>query len=334
MRRNLLKFFGGLVGWCLVERGPVSRRCESGGDARSLCRGRWADLSGLISPSALPFAGEGGRRNQAHNNQIGNMKRLTKHTRGIVGATLTIKWGTSRGRDSYGYTTCSLYENGRKIAACNGGGYDMRGTVIGDWMTNRLTPALLRLKPEQMPEHSHWEGERARICVGDCREQFRDLKMRMLVAETGAEVFQPKLPDDCWECPRCKGSTNASRDGKRAQDGRYFYGLTFHDPNYDASKARIGKDCSDRTLAKDGSEGLTVAEAEAAGVSFGLERLQATYEASSKTPTRRHRIPSIDGACGLSSVESILAALGLRLERLDRGSRRGSGPELYKVSRC
>jgi len=262
------------------------------------------------------------------------MKRLTKNTRGIVGATIAIKWGTSRGRDSYGYTTCSLYEDGRKIAACNGGGYDMRGTVAGDWVTARLAPALRKIKPDTMPEHSHWEGERARVCVGDCLEQFQDLRMRMIEAETGAEVFQPKLGEDCWECPRCKGNTNASRDGKRVNDGRYFYGLTFHDPNYDASKAQIGRDCSDRTLAKAGSEGKTVAEAESAGVSFGLERLQATYKASSKIPTRRHKVPSIDGACGLSCVESILAAIGLRLERLDQNNRRSSGPDLYRVARC
>ena len=49
------------------------------------------------------------------------MKKLTKHTRPLVGQTFTIKWGTSRGRDSYGYTTCSLSQNGRTVARCNGG---------------------------------------------------------------------------------------------------------------------------------------------------------------------------------------------------------------------
>jgi hypothetical protein len=41
------------------------------------------------------------------------------------------RWTVSKGRDTYGYNICTLRENGKKIASCNGGGYDMRGTVFG-----------------------------------------------------------------------------------------------------------------------------------------------------------------------------------------------------------
>jgi hypothetical protein len=58
---------------------------------------------------------------------------------------LQLKWGTSRGRDTYGYTICSLYVNGHKVASCNGGGYDMRGTVLGDWMEQEFQSELLAL---------------------------------------------------------------------------------------------------------------------------------------------------------------------------------------------
>lgn len=59
-----------------------------------------------------------------------------------LGTVLTVKWGVSRGRDTYGYTLCSLYADGTKVAACNGGGYDMRGTVIGNWIARAFREEL------------------------------------------------------------------------------------------------------------------------------------------------------------------------------------------------
>lgn len=236
-----------------------------------------------------------------------------------IGKTLEIKWGTSRGRDTYGYTTCVLRSSGSKIAGCNGGGYDMRGTVVGDWATFALREELLKLKVNKMPEHSHWQPERARTCDGQCKKDCEVKFMDAIAAGgTGKGIELMKLAEDCFECPTCKGPTRQSRDGKKVNDGRYFYGLTFHDPNYDPGKAVIGKDCSNRTLSDDEKKwkGKTVAEAEKAGVSFGLERYQAIYSASSKVPTKRHTVPSIDGACGISSVMEIINACGVSLEKV------------------
>lgn len=230
---------------------------------------------------------------------------------------LEFKWTTSRGRDTYGYAVCTLYADGRKVARCNGGGYDMKGTCLGSYLEVAFADRLRELKPQDMPAQSHWQSDDTRVCDGDCKQAFREkLKECVLNGGTGDGLEQERLPGDCWECPKCKGPTVQSRDGKRIDDGRYFYGLTFHDPNFDPGKAVIGKDCSDRTLTKDdvGSKGKTVAEAEAAGNSFGLERLQAVYSASSKHATERHTIPSIDGACGFSSVEQIAKAIDLSLE--------------------
>lgn len=48
--------------------------------------------------------------------------------------TLKFKWTVSRGQDTYGYNICSLYVNGVKGFSCNGGGYDMKGTVFANYL--------------------------------------------------------------------------------------------------------------------------------------------------------------------------------------------------------
>lgn len=46
---------------------------------------------------------------------------------------LIIKWTISKGRDTYGYNICTLWD-GDKAYRCNGGGYDMLGTVFANWL--------------------------------------------------------------------------------------------------------------------------------------------------------------------------------------------------------
>ena len=48
---------------------------------------------------------------------------------------LHLRIGTSRGCETWGYTTVSVTDNGtdKAFRAC-GGGYDMKGTVVGDWL--------------------------------------------------------------------------------------------------------------------------------------------------------------------------------------------------------
>jgi len=50
---------------------------------------------------------------------------------------LEISTGTSRGRDTYGYTIVRLRDTdtGHIYRTC-GGGYCMTGTVLGDWLSN------------------------------------------------------------------------------------------------------------------------------------------------------------------------------------------------------
>lgn len=60
--------------------------------------------------------------------------------------TLTFNWTTSRARDSYGWNICTLKGfKGDKIASTCGGGYDMKGTVLGEMINKYFTYELKKL---------------------------------------------------------------------------------------------------------------------------------------------------------------------------------------------
>lgn len=54
--------------------------------------------------------------------------------------TLTVRFGTSKGADTYGYTTCTASVDGKRLGSCNGGGYDLEGTAVAE-AVSRLFPA-------------------------------------------------------------------------------------------------------------------------------------------------------------------------------------------------
>lgn len=64
-------------------------------------------------------------------------------------ATLEFKWTTSKARDSYGYTICSLWISGRKVAWCDGGGYDMIGAALAEWIQAAFHEELKKLKADK-----------------------------------------------------------------------------------------------------------------------------------------------------------------------------------------
>ena len=64
---------------------------------------------------------------------------------------LRIKWSTSRGRDTYGWNVCTLTdETTGKRFRTTGGGYDMAGTVFGDWLEAEAQDALSALPDEEL----------------------------------------------------------------------------------------------------------------------------------------------------------------------------------------
>ncbi len=81
---------------------------------------------------------------------------------------LSLRIGTSRGRDTHGYTMVTLVVNstGKCYRAC-GGGYDMHGTVLADYLEetyqDRLqTIAREALSSDRADKHSqfcHFEGD-------------------------------------------------------------------------------------------------------------------------------------------------------------------------------
>lgn len=60
---------------------------------------------------------------------------------------LTLSWGISNGRDTYGYNICRLDDrNNGKRFSCMGGGYDMIGTVFGEWLETNYQEQLQAIK--------------------------------------------------------------------------------------------------------------------------------------------------------------------------------------------
>ena len=74
---------------------------------------------------------------------------------------LTLSWSTSRGRETYGYNICRLDDNAtQKRYRCNGGGYDMTGTVLGDWLADVYQSELQALAPRAGAWYSKAGGYR------------------------------------------------------------------------------------------------------------------------------------------------------------------------------
>ena len=59
-----------------------------------------------------------------------------------------MSWSTSRGRDTYGYNICRLKDRntGTRFRTI-GGGYDMQGTVLADWLSHNFGDWLATLTP-------------------------------------------------------------------------------------------------------------------------------------------------------------------------------------------
>lgn len=78
--------------------------------------------------------------------------------------TLHLTFGTSRGRDTYGYAIVTLTDSdtGKKFR-CNGGGYDMVGTVFGEWLQNTYQESLMAISNRCQVEYDFSESPRKRV---------------------------------------------------------------------------------------------------------------------------------------------------------------------------
>jgi len=70
------------------------------------------------------------------------LKPISSHV-GILRC--SVSWSVSKGRDTYGYNICRLDgPNGKRYRTC-GGGYDMVGTVLADFMCDQFQIQLREL---------------------------------------------------------------------------------------------------------------------------------------------------------------------------------------------
>ena len=75
---------------------------------------------------------------------------------------LHFKWTISRGRDTYGYNICTLLVDGEKVGKTCGGGDDMQGTVLAQWLQNnfqdelkaRFNEEISAIKPKDYLDYS------------------------------------------------------------------------------------------------------------------------------------------------------------------------------------
>lgn len=81
---------------------------------------------------------------------------------------LIITWSTSRGHDTYGYNICRLDDSirGRRFRTC-GGGYDMIGTVLGDWLTTTQQDALRAISARAGSHYSKAGGYKSHRTADD-----------------------------------------------------------------------------------------------------------------------------------------------------------------------
>lgn len=70
---------------------------------------------------------------------------------------LSVKWTTSRGRETYGYNICTVRDTKRGTNyRCNGGGYDMTGASFAMWLESTYPERLVEIKDRA---HSKWDGQ-------------------------------------------------------------------------------------------------------------------------------------------------------------------------------
>jgi len=62
---------------------------------------------------------------------------------------LELKWTISRARDTYGYNVVTLRDESGNRFRANGGGYDMVGTVFGQWLMAAHGDKLTALDPSK-----------------------------------------------------------------------------------------------------------------------------------------------------------------------------------------
>ena len=88
-------------------------------------------------------------------------------------STMEFRWGTSRGAETYGYTTCACRVDGKRLGFCSGGGYDLKGTAFGQALC-KLYPDRLKALAEAGKAHGEYDLKEDGAYVGRKIENQRD----------------------------------------------------------------------------------------------------------------------------------------------------------------
>jgi len=59
---------------------------------------------------------------------------------------IVFNWSISRAYGYEGQNVCTMRVEGKKVAGCMGGNYDMQGTCLGLWMQNHFKEELKKFK--------------------------------------------------------------------------------------------------------------------------------------------------------------------------------------------
>lgn len=101
---------------------------------------------------------------------------------------LSFKYTTSKGRDTYGYNIVSLYANGERVARTCGGGYDMRGTCLGQYIKANYIERLKALTGNHgsMDDGTGFYGLMFTVKDGETYKRVKNYEEGAIVSLDGA----------------------------------------------------------------------------------------------------------------------------------------------------
>lgn len=103
------------------------------------------------------------------------------------------RWTVSRGRDTYGYDICTCTADGVPVGRCNGGGYDMHGASLAEFLNDAFPDEVKRLARGNARRNRPLYAVRGRggingacglDCVVDCMKAM-GLSVKRMVGTNG-----------------------------------------------------------------------------------------------------------------------------------------------------
>ncbi len=139
---------------------------------------------------------------------------------------LRLSWSVSRGAETYGYNIRRLDDTDTgKRYRCMGGGYDMTGTVLADWFTDRHADRIMAaVDSGELVPHSTWSE------AGRLANDNGAYGLQVILRE--GEPFRPSIDGACGESSvirimRAVGfDVRAVYGGRRSQQGVLEYVIT------------------------------------------------------------------------------------------------------------